>query len=178
MKRNEIDKYLRHKMAFMMKENKRHTDYTPIFNEQIIALPRLIRLTRSSKEVPKNNIDGISKVLNLTHTELVKGVSCTISASTAYYSMSVAMLMFFEYNDSRCSGFSDNFYISIEESIKVLLSAAESQLGKCKMTRDDVLKLKEILKQLSLIESRNNKTLLILKFIKESVELVINTKDI
>ncbi|NTW33410.1 MAG: hypothetical protein HGB12_12435 [Bacteroidetes bacterium] len=173
MKRNQVDGFLRNKMAFTMKENKRHTDYMPIFSGNVIALPRLLRLTRSSKEVPINNIDGIARVLNYTHRELAESIKCTISASTGYYSMSVAMLLFVEQKNAICPNFSDEFYPSLQETINLLLNVAENQWRKNKATKNDYLKLQGLSNQLLIIKAKKKKYAEISQKINNSIKSVL-----
>lgn len=156
MKRAQLERFLNGKMAFSVKENKRHTDYTPVLDGKIVSLPKLVRLTRSSREVPRNNIDGVARVLNFNHSELAKGVKCTISAATGYFSLCVAMMFFIQNYATRYPDLLDDFLHPMEASVDLLLDHATALWLANKSSRDDYAKLHKILDQLKLMQQNNH----------------------
>lgn len=156
MKRAQLERYLNGKMAFTAKENKRHTDYTPVLDGKIVSLPKLVRLTRSSREVPRNNIDGVARVLNFNHSELSKGVKCTISAATGYFSLCVAMLFFIQDKAAHYPELLDDFLHPMEASVDLLLEHATALWLANKSSRDDYVKLHKVLDRLKLMQQNNH----------------------
>ena len=156
MKRNELDRFLTGKMSFEKKSAKRHDDYKPKLSGSLIALPALVRLTRGTKEVPRNNINGVAKALDFSQEELKKAIQCSISDATVYFSLCVALLKFLQRKKGEYPNEYRGFENPMEKSIILLLKHAIALWHPKRITEYDISKLEKILGNLGSFEKENS----------------------
>lgn len=153
MKRQEIFHFLYGKMDFDSREGTRHTFFYPRMEQKRIALPKVMTLTRSSKEVPFNNQKGIAEGLHYSLEELRQGVGCTLSGATGNFSLCVNLLNFIHQRHEQYGPETVGFLSPMGVSIELILAKAAIMWSQGKKTSQDVAKLQSLLEELATFQS-------------------------
>lgn len=152
MKRQKLANFLEGKMDFISFENTRHTAFSPNVNGNKIALPKVVTLTRSSKEVPLNNIKGVAASLHYTVRELTTGLNCSLSGATGNISLCVNMFHFIREKVSSHPNETDCFVGPMRESIGMILEKSLLMWNEGKKTKQDEAKLLLLSKELAILD--------------------------
>ena len=118
-----------------------------------LGLPKVMTLTRSSKEVPLNNQKGIADVLNYSLEELKQGVGCNLSGATGNFSLCFGMLNFINRRLEQYGTETEGFVSPMSVSISLILTKAANMWSQNKRTTGDVAKMQSLLQELTFFQT-------------------------
>lgn len=88
----EVDKFLTSKLKLEKMNRKKHYDYQIRLNDGKLPLPKLLTLSRSSKEVTKRNIKGLADNLGISLKGFEQGKQCNIRKICIFLCLSLFLL--------------------------------------------------------------------------------------
>lgn len=92
MKGREVISVFEGKLEFSRSERARHIGFTVTIGGADVPLPTLIRITRSSGDLPANNIGGLATALGMREADFVKMVNCRIGRTLVMMSICLRLL--------------------------------------------------------------------------------------